>query len=653
MILRKLNASFGALDGRCMELRDGLNILQAPNESGKSTWCAFLVTMLYGLDTSARTKQGVQPDKLRYAPWSGTPMAGSMELEYEGRSITLRRWTERANAPMQAFSATWTGTDEPVPWLTASNAGETLTGVQREVFERSAFIRQAGMAVQGGAALEKRINAIVSSGEEDVSYSETDKRLRQWQRHRKSGSRGAIPETERSLSELEEKLQAGRECAARAAEIDGELERLRTERGEAVRRMERARAAQRKQALDELVQSRQRLRALEQERTEAAAACERAHDALRAGVFGDCEPTEARERVEDVKRRAAGLEQLARRTPPLWISFIFLGLFALAMVLALLLPWHSQLICAGAISLVLFALVFLRLNEMKKSAQGMLDDRITLLEGCGGTDEAAVDAALAAHEARWSEAEAAEAALAALDRKLDEARSLQQEADDELVAGLDFSHGDSEAARAGRAVEELDGRIEALMRQRAELEGRGRAGGDPVVLESEALAAKSRLAALQEEYDALTLAIETLAEADSELQGRFSPELSRRTAELFRLLTDGRYDSIELARDMSARVQPSGDVVSRGMDSLSVGTADQLYLALRLAVCELALPQEEPCPMILDDALVSFDEQRLERALALIRSIAERRQVLLFTCHEREARYFENDPAATLVPVGE
>ena len=304
MIIRKLNASFGALDGRRMELRDGLNIITAPNESGKSTWCAFLATMLYGLDTSARAKQGAQPDRLRYAPWSGAPMAGSMELEHEGQSITLRRWTERPNAPMQAFSATWTGTDDPVPALTADNAGETLTGVQRDVFERSAFIRQAGMSVQGGAALEKRISAIVSSGEEDVSYSETDRRLRQWQRHRKSGSRGAIPETERVLAETEEKLRAGRECAERAAEIDGKLERLRTERAGAVRRMEQARAAQRRRALDELFQSRQRLRALEQERAEAAEASGKAHAGLRAGVFGEKSPEQAREQAEATAKAA-------------------------------------------------------------------------------------------------------------------------------------------------------------------------------------------------------------------------------------------------------------------------------------------------------------------------------------------------------------
>ncbi len=652
MIIRKLNASFGALDGRRMELKDGLNIITAPNESGKSTWCAFLCTMLYGLDTSARAKGGAQPDKLRYAPWSGAPMAGTMELEHEGQRITIRRWTEKPNAPMQAFSATYTGTDDPVPYLTADNAGETLTGVQREVFERSAFIRQAGMAVQADAALEKRISAIVSSGEEGVSYSETDKRLRQWQRHRKPGAHGAAAETEQQLVQTQEQLRRQRECAEQAMELDEQLDALRSERAEAVRRMEKARAAERKRVLDELMRNRQRVRAIEAEQKDAQEKCGRCREALRASVFGDETPESARERVEDVKRRAAGLEKLARRTPPLWISFIFLALFAVAAVLALVLPWKAELICVAGLALVLFALVFLRLNDMKKTALDILEDRRKLLESCGGEDETALDAALREHEALWDELMHAETALAVVERRMEAAREGQRDADNVLVAGLDFAHGDSEAAQAGRAVEVLDERIAALTRRRSELEGRAQAGGDPVALESEAMAAQSKLASMQEQYDALELAIETMAEAEGELQSRFSPQLSRRAAEYFRFLSDGRYDAVEVARDLSARAQLADDVVSRSAGSLSAGASDQLYLALRLAVCEMALPKEKACPMILDDALVNFDEQRIVRALELLRTIAEGRQVLLFSCQEREARYFENDPAAAQIPVG-
>ena len=47
MLIRRMTATFGRLREQTLELQDGLNILQAPNETGKSTWCAFLLAMLY------------------------------------------------------------------------------------------------------------------------------------------------------------------------------------------------------------------------------------------------------------------------------------------------------------------------------------------------------------------------------------------------------------------------------------------------------------------------------------------------------------------------------------------------------------------------------------------------------------------------------
>lgn len=127
MIIRHMQGTFGTLDGEQLRLDTGLNIIYAPNESGKSTWCAFLRAMLYGIDTSQRARAGFVPDKQKYAPWSGKPMAGELELEQDGKRITIRRWTEAKSAPMRAFSAVYTGTDIPVPGLTATDAGEQLT----------------------------------------------------------------------------------------------------------------------------------------------------------------------------------------------------------------------------------------------------------------------------------------------------------------------------------------------------------------------------------------------------------------------------------------------------------------------------------------------------------------------------------------------
>jgi uncharacterized protein YhaN len=70
----------------------------------------------------------------------------------------------------------------------------------------------------------------------------------------------------------------------------------------------------------------------------------------------------------------------------------------------------------------------------------------------------------------------------------------------------------------------------------------------------------------------------------------------------------------------------------------SEGTGDQMYLALRLAVWDILSPES---PLILDDALVRFDQTRMERAMDLLAELGEKRQILLFSCQDREKEYHE------------
>lgn len=68
-----MSATFGRLQAPTLELKPGLNIVQAPNEAGKSTWCAFLTAMFYGINSRERDKAGFIAEKNRYAPWSAPP----------------------------------------------------------------------------------------------------------------------------------------------------------------------------------------------------------------------------------------------------------------------------------------------------------------------------------------------------------------------------------------------------------------------------------------------------------------------------------------------------------------------------------------------------------------------------------------------------
>ena len=208
MKIKRMTACFGRLSGESLELAPGFNLIQAPNEGGKSTWAAFLKAMLYGIDTRDRDKKGYLADKNRYQPWSGAPMAGEITLEWQGREITLRRGP-KGNTPFGAFSAVYAGTEEAVPGLTGDNCGELLLGVGREVYERSAFLGQSGsLAITSAPELERRIAALVSSGEEDVSYSQAESRLKEWRnRRRVNKSVGSIPQLEGELAQVRAGLE--------------------------------------------------------------------------------------------------------------------------------------------------------------------------------------------------------------------------------------------------------------------------------------------------------------------------------------------------------------------------------------------------------------------------------------------------------------
>ena len=134
------------------------------------------------------------------------------------------------------------------------------------------------------------------------------------------------------------------------------------------------------------------------------------------------------------------------------------------------------------------------------------------------------------------------------------------------------------------------------------------------------------------------MALTALGKSNEHLQRRLSPALTELAEDYLSRLTGGAYSSLVLERSLGARVYTPENPASREAAYFSGGTKDQLYLAVRLAVSRLLCPGT---PLILDDALVRFDDQRMQAALQVMRQEAESRQVLLFTCQSREQEALE------------
>ena len=633
MIIRKLTASFGKLENESLSFHDGLNVIYAPNESGKSTWCAFIQAMLYGIDSSERIRAGYLPDKLRYAPWSGAPMEGSMDLTADRCDITVTRRTKSKNAPMQEFEAVYTGTSIPVKGLNGTNAGERLTGVNKDVFRRSAFIAQGTVAVKGSPELEKRISAIVSSGEEGCSYSEADERLRAWQRKRRWNRRGMLPDLEGRMDETQRKLEEMNGSMQSIDELEARLETARKDCASLEQQVTETRKRQRREALDRLDKSRGDLQDISEEYDAALSALSQKREELRRGRFGLKAPDSLEESVHADLRELARLKEAAEKSAtPIWavlcmvLAMALAGLYTHFHLLPLMIA--AAAVCLGAVFLLLRYGKTHRLREIAR------ERRKALLEKYQARSGNEIRKALEEHKLRWETMEQAEKDELRCRAAYEDARKSLSSMEESAMQQFDYTDGASDAARLSRALTAKRGEVEDLSRHLASLSGRLAAMGDPLVLSSSLSCMREEYEQLCDEYDAIRLAAETMSQADEEIQRRFSPELGRVASGYMSAVTGGRYADVLINRDFSAMTRVQDDAVARNAEYLSAGTMDIMYLAVRLAVCELALPDGEPCPLILDDALVNLDDKRLEQAMKLLGEIARERQVILFSCRK-------------------
>lgn len=658
-------------------------------------------------------------------------MQGRMDILSDGRALTLQRDTRRANAPMGNFSCTYTGTGTPVEGITAQNAGEQLLGVPRDVWERSAFIGQNALAVSQSAELERRISSLITTGEEDASFTESYERLKKQLNRRKHNKTGQIPVLERDIAQLHQSLQeldaleqqarqAQEEVSALTQRVDGlrhqaaqQQAQIRQERINAWHRAARtAEEAQRRADIlaeaaaplpDDAALSllegqaaalQSDMAALTGQRSAANEARTAAAEAHAVWEAHPLYPDDA----AALERRAASIAPA--KAPSLLLPAADGLLLAICAVLAVVFRAASpqRWIFAGMALLAAALTVFsvrLRRRAIRQEQERVDRDRAALAEQTASylplrdraaqTDEAARRAGailsgaeescrsrlltLLTQVQRFAPAAAdlsgAQIALSDARRSRDTLADARRTAREAAVGrdALQSQLSEEDLTRppmpvipiAGGSVElELSQAQTALADARSRYDhllGRIRGLDRSSDLTDQLSQKQEELARLQQEYDAIALAMTALEQANIILKNRFSPALGARAAEIFSALTDGRYDKVLLSQDMALSAEQSGDPMSRSIRLLSQGAADQLYLAVRLAICGMVLPEEKHVPLILDDALVSFDDRRLHAALDVLLAESEQRQILLFTCQTRERDYLAGHKNVTVLTL--
>jgi uncharacterized protein YhaN len=132
------------------------------------------------------------------------------------------------------------------------------------------------------------------------------------------------------------------------------------------------------------------------------------------------------------------------------------------------------------------------------------------------------------------------------------------------------------------------------------------------------------------------------------------PAVIQEATRYFSGITDGRYQKIYRPIDAEAVVVEEGSGKRKEIAELSLGTAQQLYLALRFGYITEFGKHDAVLPAVFDDVLVNFDPARKKRGCQAIADLAGKTQVLYFTCHpETVALLTEAQPDARVIDLGD
>ncbi|WP_040210682.1 hypothetical protein [Clostridium polynesiense] len=170
------------------------------------------------------------------------------------------------------------------------------------------------------------------------------------------------------------------------------------------------------------------------------------------------------------------------------------------------------------------------------------------------------------------------------------------------------------------------------------------------IIEEEIENTKEHIKSLEKRLKVIETAIETLSESFKEIQKSFAPLLNKEVSSIFKVITHNKYNEIKVSEEYSLVLRDIEENTLFNAEYLSSGTFEQIYLSLRIAMINLIF-KDKRVPIILDDAFVQYDDERLNNALKVIVELSRHKQIILFSCQKREEEFLRNIEGLNIIQL--
>ncbi len=588
--------SFGGIKDKEIIFNDGVNVIYGGNEAGKTTVCAFIKAMLYGMDAGRKSDIRTVARK-RYMPADGKCMSGSMDISHYRISRVFGK-----TAKEDVISITDLNSGEKV----SGDISEELPYVGEKAFSDLLFMESySTKTTVGGEVADRLAESVGDSG----SY-ETALKILDSERKRISGKKG-VDTYEREISELKNDL-----CGVQKSYSEYLQNRALLKE----KKRKYSQLCDRKKYLGELAKKFEVLKKYN-ELLELSKECEELKNCIADEERAEKEETMPTPYEFSVKAKKNG--NIVRSGVLAAVMLAVAAALAATLFGVLCKAFYFAAVSAAAAAALILTVAAVYGNEKSRSAVRVKD----LLKSYG------VRSAEEYERVYNEKKERRKKELLELNRKF----AVKASRVDDLKKELDKAVPDEDLKEFYNEIDikneyiSITERIAEIQRDILVLESKTEyepQSGEKLQRQIEIK--ERQLNKMYRDLECIKLVTDTVNEAVREHQSGFMPKLADEVSEIFSRITKGRYGRVFLSKSFDLSV--GGKKLILDSAYLSNAAFDAVYLSLRLAIWKKIFSGKESF-LIMDDAFIQYDDERAQAAMEYLKSCNA--QIIYFTCQKR------------------
>lgn len=609
---------YGKINDKELNFKDKINVVYGKNEAGKSTTLNFINNMFYGI---SKNKNGKPiSDFERYKPWKSEKFSGKIKYTLDnGESFEIYRDFKKKNPIIYDENKNDISNKYSIDKSIGINFLNEQIGIDEDIFKNTVITYQdeIKMSKSDQNLIIQKISNLVSSGDENVSFKKTLDKINKLQNEEV----GTARTTQKPINIINNKIDELNKKKSELSNYKNMIEQTSNDYDEMNNSV--------KTETIKLDLLKKQKKFLEKNKIDYA------EIDVNKTLENDYD-----EKIKELEEKIdTGAKLRIKKEKKSFIrNYIFIFIFSLiAIITTILKVFMAVPIIFGIIDIMVIIATIIgikKFNNQKKKKLAELDDLEKKIKH---------EIDIITNNKKEREKDRVKKEEQIYDKSLAQNQKLKEEFIDSLNEEFIEDVFDMNYDEISIAIENKEDLIGQLRLKLSAKETEKQVMNDKLddlakIEESleNAIEEKEELNSLNNSYN---IAKECMEIAYEKIRDSLSPEFTTELCNLVSSISNGKYNNIKFSDTEGLTVEiDDGRYISA--QNLSIGTVDQMYLALRIS--SLKTISKENMPIILDEAFVYFDDERLKNILEFLHKNYEDKQIIIFTCSNREKNVLDN-----------